>query len=177
MSASQIPQFAQARKKHLLIVVSLACAILGLGFSYRALMLRLRERTASLQELIREKSVREAEVMRLEALKRFVMETEGERARLDGYFIKEKTVADFLNRAELLGRSLGLATETVSLGMRDSVLRVEVRAEGSFENLLRLSLLLERLPYKLRVSQALWDASETGGWTGLFNLDVVSYAE
>ena len=171
-----IPPFAQSKKRHTVILVALCGIVAGLLVVYAVCYSHIGKQTEALLALRTEEAAQSAQIRYQENLRSSVLNTKEEQARLDGYFVTATRVPVFLGMIEATGRGFGLTTETVSLGVTNNVLMVEVKASGSFANLVTLAAFLEKMPYKLRVVRATMGALETGhGWNGDFTLEVSSF--
>lgn len=171
-----IPPFSQSRRRHLLILCSVAGIIAGLAVAIVLTYQWINARTGELLTVHNEQATKEARVHYLETVRNSVLATKAEQERLDGYFVRATTVPDFLGMIETTGRGFGLTVETISLGVSGGVLTAEIKADGTFNNLLTFTDFLEKLPYKVTIPHANFGASETGGvWMGNFTIAVASF--
>lgn len=171
-----IPPFAQSKKKHLVIIVSLCAILLGLGAAYLFFFEAIQEE-ADLFVRVRDEQTKEEMIVRsMRAEKIAVRDTSEDRARLDTYFMNEKTVAAFLGQVEALGAELGLEVRTVSLGAGEAALRVAIHAEGRFSSFARFVAAFEKMPFKLRIDHAALNTHAAGEWTGDFDASVESFS-
>ena len=171
---TKLPTFAQSHTKHLVIAASLLGIIAGLVVAYLTCVNMLSLSAADLLATRTERQKEEVRVGELKAQKQAVRDTEGERARLESYFMNEKTVAVFLERLETLGHDLGLAATTVSLGVTDGVLHIAARASGAFAPLARYLSVVEEMPYKLRVERAAFSKDDEA-WALTMEISVISF--
>lgn len=159
-SVSRVGSFA------ILAVVALLAYLVAASF--------LRVKTALLFEEgvgYREKEAREKYLL---DIGRALIATEEEQRQLRGYFLDEKSVADFLSNLEAIGRRLGLETDTTALGVHDGVLRVEIHVTGGYAPVVQFISLVEALPYKLSIINADL-ANPNGAWIARLTLDIHSF--
>ena len=171
-----IPPFSQPRHRHLLILCSIAGVVAGLLVGIVLTYQWISARTGELLTVHNEQATKEARVHYLETVRNSVLSTKKEQDRLDSYFVRATTVPDFLGMIETTGRGFGLTVETISLGVSGGVLTAEIKADGTFSNVLTFTDFLEKLPYKVTIPHANFGAPETGGtWTGSFTIAVASF--
>lgn len=173
--SQSIPPFAQSKKKHLVILMSLGCILLGLSVSYIFLWQTISDGAAKLAALRMTESQEKTRVLYMRGEKLAVRDTKDERARLDTYFMDERSVAGFLGTVESVGRELGLGIETISLGVFEGKLRANVHAEGTFSPLARFVSLLEKMPFKLSLTRLVMSAGEEERWALDVDLSVSSF--
>ncbi|MCI0532813.1 hypothetical protein L0Y49_01180 [bacterium] len=115
------------------------------GFEWVFLENKIEQNEAMLKELqalsLRDDTTRDLEF--------FFDNTAEERARLETFFINRESVLDFIEEIESLGRHAGVTLTIESVGKRDDTLEIAVFGEGSFENVLYFSALMEHTPYRI----------------------------
>ncbi len=171
-----VPPYAQAHKKHVLIVVCICAIIAGLLSTYVYVTEVLDENAESLALLVQERDKEQAHVAYLNAQKEALRSTEAERRHLDTYFMDEKSVAYFLGQVETVGRGIGLRVDTVSLGVSNGILNTEISAAGAFPFLQQFVALVEKMPYKLRIDHADFTRAGDSTWSVRFALKVISFS-
>jgi hypothetical protein len=87
----------------------------------------------------------------IKSLDRSIKEVEGAKISLESHFAKNSDVVPFLNTVEGLSEKVSATPEIISVEASEdlSFLRVEMRAEGTFESLYKFLTLLENSPYEL----------------------------
>jgi hypothetical protein len=87
----------------------------------------------------------------IKALINSVQTISKERAQLDTHFVRSSDVVPFLDTIEKLAKEAGTNAEVTSVGLAadKASLEVEMKAQGDFENIYKLIMLLENSPYNL----------------------------
>ena len=99
---------------------------------------------------------------------------------LDSHFIKSSDVVPFLDNIESLAQKSQILSEitSVDIAKDNRLLSVDLKVDGSFENIYKFVLLLENSPYIIRFTSGdvrKADNSKTG-WTGKFKINLLSFA-
>ncbi len=87
----------------------------------------------------------------MRTLVNYIKAIEPERNSLESHFVRSSDAVPFLDTIEKLAKEVGAKSEVVSVDVNkiDSSLLVEMKAEGSFETIYKLTTLLENSPYDL----------------------------
>lgn len=133
---------------------------------------------AGTEETIRSKIERE-NVLR--GLTRLAEETEASREELLTHVVSVENPASFIEEVERLGRQAGVSIEIGSVDIEDSAanslnsVSLSVRAEGSWDRVVRFVRATEILPYGVSVSDLSLDGLEREGtWTASLSLAVLA---
>ncbi len=142
-----------------------------------------RNNTAALaaEALWREEVTKREEAKTLD---RTMKSIEKERAMLDSHFARSSDIVPFLDTLERLGTEAGANAEVFSVDAdRDgSSIIAGVKAEGSFQALYKMLLLLENSQYAISLESADFqtpdggdDASLSPEWTASFRIRLLSF--
>lgn len=169
-------------RKSFMILVGLniiALIIFGLGIYF---ITTKEGRIEILSQDVEEIAIKE---QKIRIMKKELNRTIVEREKIENLFISSDDIASLLQEIEGLGKDSGVAIsfETVSIDNNlDNKLRLNILAQGSFEDIFYLLLLIEQLPIKLLfenitiVKNESKEKEETyAGWEGFFNVSVLSY--
>lgn len=107
-----------------------------------------KKEALSLQEEWQTENIRRENVKYLSSS---IKTIQGEIASLESHFVKSSDVVPFLDTIEGLANDVNLKSEisSVDVGKVNPVLMVEMRVQGSFENIYKLIRLLEYSQYEL----------------------------
>lgn len=113
---------------------------------------------------------------------------ESERKLLETHFVQNSDIVPFLDTIERLAREAGVKAEVVSVDVTKDIpsLIVEMKAQGNFETIYKLVVLLENSQYDLRFASVNIQnqneqdisASKTNKaqlWTAAFRIKVLSF--
>lgn len=92
------------------------------------------------------------------SLKKTIREIEADQSALDTHFIKNTEIIGFIKFIESLGTlsSTKLSidnAEALETSAKKPVLSISIQAEGSFQNINHLILLIENMPYETSITQ------------------------
>lgn len=127
----------------------------------------------------------------MSSLRNIVRSTQDERVSLDTHFIDSNKIVHLLDMIEGLGESSGTELEIVSVDLisnivnektnsRD-VLRLAIRADGTFVNVFKLLLLLENTPLEFDFTQVYFSKPRSTveganlDWQGNFSMNLTSF--
>ena len=123
----------------------------------------------------------------MKTLDKAVQSIQEEKQQLDMHFAKSSDIVPFLNTIEKLIKDAGTAGQVVSVDiLKDNQgLSIGIKAEGRFENVYKLLMLLENSPYKLEMmfvdiskieGENVGEKSTTAPkWEGIFKLRLISF--
>lgn len=142
----------------LIISITIVLAFIGAGVSLYATIISYRSDIAQISGEIDKVSHQEAGA---KELMQILKETEVPRNNLTAYFVADDKIVDFITVLESTGTKNGVQADIVDLNAEDSTgkpkgtinsatIRLEVR--GSWVNILRYIMSVERLPYILAVN-------------------------
>lgn len=187
-------------KNNLYIAVGIAVVICFLYFSLLS-MVNKKQRGDLLTATTRLKSLEMAQA-NFSTFEKLLRDTKDEREKLDTFMVEKKTIASFIENLEMLAKHAGVEiTKTLSIEKntqrsKESLLKFNLRAKGSFKDIYYFSLLLESMPYKIRIRKMAMGtsgatvSSVTSGtlaisktkketntelWNGEYNFELLSY--
>jgi hypothetical protein len=135
--------------------ITLLAAALLMGAGYVAFFYAVRSMND--KELLMKGDIERASAAegRAISLNNFLRSTAETRASLDGHFVTEGTVADFIERLEGLGAIAGVEASLTSVEVPDNapILRASFKASGTFSGVYHFIALLEALPYELEIER------------------------
>lgn len=123
----------------------------------------------------------------MKTLDKAVQSIQEEKQQLDMHFAKSSDIVPFLNTIEKLIKDAGTKGQVVSVDiLKDNQgLSIGIKAEGKFENVYKLLMLLENSPYKLEMmfvdiakieGENVGEKSSTAPkWEGIFKLRLISF--
>ncbi len=140
------------------LAVSGALALLGWG-AYAFALSYIRAEGVKLAALEGELAHAAQKEGVLKSVKTIVADTAPDRATLEGYFVGKEGIVPFLELVEEAGRRAGVKTEVTSVSLDRSTdrdasfenLRVSVKGDGGFGDVFALLVMLEELPFGVRV--------------------------
>lgn len=143
---------------------ALAAAVL-----YSFLFLQIKQKNRHISALLHTIEQSATEEQRLVSLKMLVSETVSMREKLGSYRVAKDDAVAFISELEALGREIGLAVTTISVevspreGAHDGSenLRLVLRFEGGWGDVVRYLGLLELLPVEGSIEQALLTRKST----------------
>lgn len=140
-------------------IFTASLAVLSVGFFIFFLYL-VYQKNSEVSLLSQELEIAAREENSGIAMKRLLTNTNVEREKLDGYFLKSDTIVSFIESIESLSKLAKVDTSVNNVGIdqggsKDTFEYVSLSgtAEGSFNNLYWLLSLIESMPMKLEVSK------------------------
>ncbi|HBM46210.1 MAG: hypothetical protein UT05_C0003G0016 [Parcubacteria group bacterium GW2011_GWF2_38_76] len=135
---------------------------------------------------------------------KLLRETKVEREKLDSFVINKKTISNLIEEIETLGKHANvelnktLSVEKNTQRPKESLLKFSIRVKGGFKDVYYFALLIENIPYKIRVKRMSLATSVSGvssaisgivdvsgnktkstqkeeTWTGDINFELLSY--
>lgn len=127
---------------------------------------------------------------------KFLRDTQIDRLKLDALVVEKNTLAGFIEEIEMLAKhanveiTKSLSVEKNPQKPKESMIRFNLRSKGTFRDAYYFSLLVENIPYKIRIKKM---ALATSGlmpqalelkdkksqpqeiWTGEINFELLSY--
>lgn len=140
------------------LIISGTLALVGWG-AYAFALSYVRAEGAKLAALEGELAHAAQKESVLKSVKTIVVDTAPDRATLEGHFIGKEGIVGFLELVEEAGRRAGVKTEVTSVSLDRSAeqsvssehLRISVKGDGSFTGVFALLIMLEELPFGVRV--------------------------
>lgn len=106
------------------------------------------------------------------------------RAKLNSYFTTEETAVNFLEEIEALGASAGLIATLSALDIVEGTpakLTLSVRTEGSWQNVMHFLALVETMPRRIEITQAVLaeipSDNKIKRWRANFDIALLSFQE
>lgn len=120
---------------------------------------------------------------KIQNLKQILKETEGDRKKLDEYFITKTNTVSFIEKMKQVSRdaSVDLSINSISDGEKNTDgVSLGFSAKGSFSSLYRLIVLVELMPYKITFKKIDIQKTDilgewTKGWNGNFIITLESF--
>jgi hypothetical protein len=115
---------------------------------------------------------------------KFLRDTNTERLKLDALVVEKNTLAGFIEEIEMLAKhanveiTKSLSVEKNPQKPKESMIRFNIRSKGKFSDAYYFSLLVENLPYKIRIKKMALATSGSAPqeiWTGEINFELLSY--
>ena len=123
----------------------------------------------------------------IKSLDRLLKTEEVDRTMIDTHFIQSSDVVPFLDTAEELASQVGARAEVVSVRIAsdNKSLLVGLRAEGTFESLYKLLILMENSSYQLELSSldmekregSDFSESSSRAWRASFEIKLLSFIQ
>lgn len=171
-------------KNLIFAVIFLIITLVSFYFTIRQMNIYNQE-FVNLTNEYKEKEIRSNQI---KELNKVISEIGDEVKILDSHFLNTGDVAPFLDELELDAKNLGVKAEVVSVdnpNTQNKYLSINLRADGTFENLNKFLLLLENYKYQLEVfdvrmirnSAPDTDLNSLPIWSGDFRIKVISFLE
>lgn len=173
------------RRIPLLLVVSLLFSI-GAGFAYMHVYKMIVKKNAEIGAGTRQLSGTSGNEEQLSALKKTLTDIAKKWDKASSYILGTNGVVEFIQKIEMLGRTLNVdieissLTENASKGaevLPDSLelLNVQLIVSGDWKDLLQLLVFIESMPVATRVNDVQLKKTgeaftKTGSWKGFFSL-------
>lgn len=161
------------------LVIAALIGILPFGAVWY-LYTSLQNERVAIEELSVKAHAISEESDRLSSVRALVKETEGLRGTLDGYFLTDATVPEFLaliesfavastTRVEIRDVAVDAGTNKSSAFER---IRFSVFATGGFSDVVHVVELVEALPYDVSIEELALDEAGDGQWRALVSTSV-----
>lgn len=112
-------------------------------------------------------------------LKKTVKDTDGDRKKMEGYFVGRDDIPKFTKDIEALGEMSGAELTITDLRTQENVLSFDISSRGSFPDIMHLISLFEFLPFKVEVTKAYINRVEKDKgaweWEGKFTIELTGY--
>ncbi len=110
--------------------------------------------------------------------RQLLADTLQERTRLEGASVASDGAAALIETLEKDANAAGISFEigAVSVALRDGpldMLKVSMRAEGTFATVMRALSLVETIPYVSTVDTVTFERSDRGVWSSIINISVM----
>lgn len=150
--------------------------------AYAAVYLEIRSLNAYVASKKEELTQEEERGAILRSLARVYAETKDKRDVLQTGVVASSQTANFIAAIEDVARAGGVSFEVGSVELRGapedgfSEITLILRANGSWDRIIRFGRSLETLPYGTHLRAASFDSGETkGAWTASFTLDALAH--
>lgn len=171
-----------APKKYLLfsiIFFALACG--AFGYIFMSIQTNRKVFTAAQVAWQRE----EDRLAEIRTIDRSIKTVETEKALFESHFASKSDIVPFLDTLEKTALSVGARAEVASVDTQDETgLVIALRANGTFESLYKLLVLLENSRYELKIDgldlqrESLGDAGTASTrWRAVFQVKLLSYVK
>lgn len=155
------------------LTITALAAILSVA-SYAALWYLIGDRLerAAAQNILRAQSL--ARGLELSALEKMITDTHADRMRLVDFVVTDDKLTEFLALVESTVRSQGLEASTRAVeieagtGGPFEMLKLTIAADGDYEALKRLIVLLETMPYQIDMRSVSLSRGSANSWSGVF---------
>lgn len=139
-------------KTKILLGVAIGCA-LAAGGLYSYFFIAMKSKTDESINLSTRLNAFSGEQLHYASTASALQNQSADVAKISSYFIKESEIVTFAKKIELLGKDAGVALSIVSLDPviaqgADPALSFKLTADGKFENVERLLVLLQNFPGK-----------------------------
>jgi len=154
------------------LIAVLGASLFVLSFAALAVFVFITEgHKTQLTKRTEELALASAQRDAMSALVDTLKKTEEERIELASRIVGEKQVIELVELIELVGREQGvtLTTKSITEGKLNDVfdtLTIQLDARGSYEAIMHVLALLEKLPYQSSVASVFLTSSEAEGVTG-----------
>lgn len=169
-------------KNLIFAVIFLAITVSSFYFTFRQMNI-YHSKFIDLTNLYKEKENKTNEI---KALDKLISEIGKEIKLIDSHFLKTEDIAPFLDELELNAKELGIKGEVVSVDnitTTDKSLYLNIKAEGTFDNLYKFLKLLENYKYELEIvdfkivkenSSNLDNINGLPNWTSFIKIKIIS---
>lgn len=150
---------------------------------YGFLFWSVKEKNERVSQAANDIELKEKQVENAGALRLLAEDTALLREKVDSYIVGKDEAVSFIEMLESLGMERGVDVSVESVEAADAVgdfpaqeLRLALRAEGSWRNILSFLGLVELLPYETRVSRVSLSRgaeTEVGAWNGSITVSVL----
>lgn len=142
----------------ILLVILVVAAGFGCRYFYHAIQ-KINLNAASAKEEIGSKAEQDA---RLDALKRLLADSAGDRAEASGRFVSQDGVVSFIQTVEGLAKAQGLQVKTTGVSTVELAtsskyyeqVRLDIETSGSWQKNFTFLKLIESLPYSVTLARA-----------------------
>lgn len=120
-------------------------------------LLYLRFESLGLYNTYRELALLEKQGQEFSGLKQLLLETEGERLKINNYFVTTKALSGFIERLEGLASTTSVVLELTNAELTDDQspgIALAFKAAGQFRDLFHFVSLVETLPFQLWFARA-----------------------
>ncbi|MFQ5661916.1 MAG: type 4a pilus biogenesis protein PilO [Candidatus Paceibacteria bacterium] len=184
-------EYSSKTKQILLTVIVL---VIVAFIAYVIFFLNIKEKNNSISLLTNEvDSVLQKEI-KLRSVKQIIKDTKDDRVKLDSYFVADDEIINFIEMIETLGVNSGAEVEVINVSVDtenekvvnknkiSELLNINFKTEGSFVEMFHFLSMLEKLPFKIEISQVNFNkvSNEIIGadkslepWKGYFNITAV----
>jgi hypothetical protein len=154
-------------------VIAFLCALAAYALLWY-LIDRNLDRAASENALRAQSFIRGLE---LSGLEKTLADTAKDRARLASFVVTDDGITEFLALVEGAVRSQGLTASTRAVEIepgegRFESLKLTIAANGGYDELKRLIVLLETMPFSIDMRTVRLDRASGNEWTGVFTFAV-----
>ncbi|HEY4490262.1 MAG TPA: type 4a pilus biogenesis protein PilO [Candidatus Paceibacterota bacterium] len=171
--------FYSSNTKKILFVALILNVLVWSAFIYTLLQIKAEQNRVKL--LLSEVNSNAAKEENFKKIKNFLQENSILISEVDSYFVSSDGVVSFIEKLESLGRSFGLGTviESVMVNSQNKTdfkeeLRITVRVNGSWTNVMNFVASAENLPYKVTIQRInLARDEEAKNWRGALDLRVL----
>jgi hypothetical protein len=157
-------------------MTALACVLAAAAYASLWYLIGEKLERAAAQNVLQAQSL--ARGLELSTLEKTLADTRADRTRLKDFVVTDDKLTEFLALVEGAVRSQGLkaSTRAVEIEPGDGgpfeTLKLTVAAEGDYEALKRLIVLLETMPYQIDMRSVRMDRSSADVWAGVFTFAV-----
>lgn len=135
----------------LILVLIIDLAFVGAyGFLFYLIKAKSEEASALSQDLEAKRATEDE----ISILRHTVNETKDDRAKLESYFVRADNIDAFIEFLKSLGKDAGIDITLSGLTeTKGSSLTIDLRAQGTFENLFYFMKLAENVPYRINLKR------------------------